>query len=79
MVLAELQIGWLRSHTEPYRQIQRFGGFAPAMLFLPILRSTVSVYIEIRRELERVNVIIPENDLWTTANCKRARHSFVDD
>jgi predicted nucleic acid-binding protein len=40
------------------------------MLFLPILRSTVSIYIEIRRKLERVSAVIPENDLWIAAAAK---------
>jgi predicted nucleic acid-binding protein len=70
MVLAELHIGWLRSHGAPFRQIQRFEALAPAMLFLPILRSTVSIYIEIRRKLELANALIPENDLWIAAAAK---------
>jgi tRNA(fMet)-specific endonuclease VapC len=37
------------------------------MFFLPILRSTVSLYIEVRRNLELVSAIIPENDLWIAA------------
>jgi len=70
MVLAELQIGWLRAHGSPHRQMRRFEDFLSIMFFLPILRSTVSFYIEIRRNLELVNAIIPENDLWIAATAK---------
>ena len=77
MVLAELHIGWLRSHSAPYRQIQRFEALAPAMLFLPILRSTVSIYIEIRRNLELENAIIPENDLWIAATAREHGHPLL--
>src|SRR6266487_2703411 len=70
MVLAELQIGWLRAHGFPQRQIQRFEDLVSIMFFLPILRSTVSFYIEIRRNLELVHSIIPENDLWIAATAK---------
>ena len=38
------------------------------MFFLPIQRSTVSLYIEIRRNLDELNAIIPENDLWIAAS-----------
>src|SRR6266850_7999660 len=70
MVLAELQIGWLRAHGFPHRQIRRFEDLVSIMFFLPILRSTVSFYIEVRRNLELVNSIIPENDLWIAATAK---------
>jgi len=70
MVLAELQIGWLRAHGFPHRQLQRFEDLVSIMFFLPILRSTVSFYIEVRRDLELVNSIIPENDLWIAATAK---------
>ena len=70
MVLAELQIGWLRAHGFPHRQIQRFEDLVSVMFFLPILRSTVYLYIEVRRNLELVNSIIPENDLWIAATAK---------
>ena len=70
MVLAELQIGWLRAHGSPHRQIWRFEDLVSTMFFLPILRSTVSFYIEVRRNLELVNAIIPENDLWIAATAK---------
>ena len=42
MVLAELQIGWLRAHGPPHKQIRRFEDLVSIMFFLPILRSTVS-------------------------------------
>jgi len=70
MVLAELQIGWLRAHDFPHRQMQRFEDLVSIMFFLPILRSTVSFYIEVRRSLELVHAIIPENDLWIAATAK---------
>src|SRR5712691_4809427 len=70
MVLAELQIGWLRAHGSPHRQIRRFEDLLSIMFFLPILRSTVSFYIEVRHNLELVNAIIPENDLWIAATAK---------
>jgi tRNA(fMet)-specific endonuclease VapC len=70
MVLAELQIGWIRTHGSAYKQIQRFEDLVSIMFFLPILRSTVSLYIEVRRSLELVNAIIPENDLWIAATTK---------
>jgi tRNA(fMet)-specific endonuclease VapC len=70
MVLAELQVGWLRTHGSPYRQIRRFEDLVSIMIFLPILRSTVSLYVEVRRNLELVNAIIPENDLWIAATTK---------
>ena len=68
MVLAELQVGWLRTHGSPHRQLRRFEDLVSIMFFLPIQRSTVSLYIEIRRSLEDVNAIIPENDLWIAAS-----------
>jgi tRNA(fMet)-specific endonuclease VapC len=67
MVLAELQVGWLHAHGSPHKQMRRFEDLLSIMLFLPILRSTVSFYIEVRRSLELVNAIIPENDLWIAA------------
>src|SRR5437879_2783540 len=70
MVLAELQIGWVRAHGSPHRQIRRFEDLVSIMFFLPILRSTVSFYVEVRRNLELVNAIIPENDLWIAATAK---------
>jgi len=70
MVLAEVQIGWLRAHGPPHRQMRRFEDLLSIMFFLPILRATVSFYIEVRRDLELVNAIIPENDLWIAATAK---------
>ncbi|HXB70680.1 MAG TPA: PIN domain-containing protein [Candidatus Acidoferrales bacterium] len=70
MVLAELRVGWLRAHGTPQRQMQRFEDLAAIMFFLPILRSTVSFYIEVRQRLELVNAIIPENDLWIAATAR---------
>lgn len=67
MVLAEVQIGWLRSHGDPHRQIRRFRDLLSSTVFLPILIPTVSIYIEIRRNLELINAIIPDNDLWIAA------------
>src|SRR5260370_28081091 len=61
MVLAELQVGWLRVSGSPERQMRRFDELASLMFFLPIVRKTVAHYIEIRRELELANAIIPEN------------------
>jgi len=70
MVLAELRVGWLRTHGTPQRQMQRFEDLAAIMFFVPILRSTVSLYIEVRQRLEMMNAIIPENDLWIAATAK---------
>src|ERR1700730_7941965 len=41
MVLAELQVGWLRTHGSPHRQLRRFEDLVSIMFFLPIQRSTV--------------------------------------
>jgi tRNA(fMet)-specific endonuclease VapC len=70
MVLAELQIGWHRAHGSPHRQIRRFEDLVSIMFFLPILRRTVSLYVEVRRGLELTNAIIPENDLWIAATAR---------
>jgi tRNA(fMet)-specific endonuclease VapC len=70
MVLAEIQVGWMRLAVPPEAQKQRFEDLASAMFFLPIQRNTVALYIEIRRHLESLNAIIPENDLWIAATAR---------
>jgi predicted nucleic acid-binding protein len=40
------------------------------MFLLPILQIDCVFYMEVRRNLELVNAIIPENDLWIAATAK---------
>lgn len=67
MVLAEIQVGWLHAHGLPHRQMRRFDELRSVLFFLPIAGPTIAHYIEIRRQLEIANSIIPENDLWIAA------------
>jgi hypothetical protein len=62
MVRAELQIGWL-GHTRSLTGNSAVRCFGKDTVFLPILRATVSKYVEIWRVLEIDNAIIPENDI----------------